>query len=689
MSTWKQKPRVLAMAGVVGASLIFGACSEDTPGKKVDLSEASPDCDALDTHACSFPWPSNQYLVSDPSTATGLRLSFGATSLPKSKKQIDPSGYEILDGYGVSSPVMFYFKNLDLTGMAHELDVSVSMKPDSPTLLLKVNEDGTLTQVPHWIEGDLRQSNVEQRHTFLRPALILEEATRYIVVLRNLKDTDGAAIPRGEAFDELVHGRGGNHDVLANRQAHFDEVFDLLDKHGIDAKDLTLAWDFTTASSNALHGKMLSIRDQTISAVGTDGPEMTITDIREFQNTDPGAENYHTEVAFEFRGTFKAPLYMKPDGPKSWIFNLNANGEVEQNGWKDEDFYIMVPWSAVGTDAEPAGLMQYGHGLLGRGSQVFGGFNKRIGQEYNYIHFGSDWTGMSEDDLPALIGVMSDFSKSRHLSDNLHQGMSEFVALARGMMHRFGTLPEVTSREIQIDNEKIFYNGISQGGIFGATYVAISPDIHVGHLGVPGLNYNMLLQRSVDFDLYDTMIKSAYKSPLNTAIVLAALQNVWDMADPASYYRHLSADPFPGAPPKHVLLAPALGDYQVSPLTNLMAANSNVDLAVMEGWGRDITHMGLQEQPYMVDGAPYKGSAVVMWNLGNPWPAPGNLTPIDEGDDPHGTPRYFYTHQEQMIHFLESGGEVIDVCNGNGCNFTKNATCPSTNYRDSTCWTDD
>lgn len=690
MSMWKHTPRVAAMAGLLSAGFLMNACSDDgnDDGPSVDLSDASPDCDAIDPFACSFPWPSNQFLAEDSTTETGLRLRFGATSLPKSKVQIDPTSFEILDGYGVSTPVMFYFQNLDLSTLASELNMAASMTADSATLLFKVNADGSLTQVPHWVEGDLREKSVDKRHTILHPAVILEEATQYIVVLRNLKNTDGVAIERSPAFDQLVRGKGGKHTVLANRQAHFDSMFDLLKAHGIAKDSVTLAWDFTTASSNALHGKMLSIRDQTLATVGEDGPEMTFTEIKDFQNTDPGAPNFNTETAVEFRGTFKTPLYMVESG-NGWVFNLNAAGEVEQNGWKNEDFYIHVPWSAVGATADPAGLMQYGHGLLGRGSQVFGGFNKRIAQEYNYIHFGSDWTGMSEDDLSSLIAVMNDFTKSRQLTDNLHQGISEFVSLARGMMKRFGTMPEVISRDIQIDDERIFYNGISQGGIFGATYVAVSTDIDLGHLGVPGQNYNLLLQRSVDFDIYDTLIKAAYKTPLNTAIVLATLQNLWDMADPASYYRHLSEDPFPGNNKKYVLLAPALGDYQVSPLTNLVAANSDLGLAVMDGWGRDIAHMGLQTQAYETNGTIYKGSAVVLWNLGNPWPAPGNITPVDEGMDPHGTPRYFHNHQEQMMHFLESGGEVIDVCNGNGCNYTRNATCESSNYRQYDCWTDD
>ena len=46
----------------------------------------------------------------------------------------------------------------------------------------------------------------------------------------------------------------------------------------------------------------------------------------------------------------------------------------------------------------------------------------------------------------------------------------------------------------------VFYDGNSQGGIFGGTVMSIAQDITRGVLGVPGMNYSLLLTRSVDFD---------------------------------------------------------------------------------------------------------------------------------------------------------------------------------------------
>ena len=83
-------------------------------------------------------------------------------------------------------------------------------------------------------------------------------------------------------------------------------------------------------------------------------------------------------------------------------------------------------------------------------------------------------------------------------------------------------------------------------------------------------------------------------------------------------------------------------------------------IEVMQNYGRDLAL--IDEQAY-----PYTGSGVVLYDFGNPWPEPGNLPPEDEVGDPHGEPRKQAYHNQQMVHFFRNGGEIIDVCGGDGC----------------------
>ena len=68
-----------------------------------------------------------------------------------------------------------------------------------------------------------------------------------------------------------------------------------------------------------------------------------------------------------------------------------------------------------------------------------------------------------------------------------------------------------------IDTSRLYYNGNSQGGILGGAATAVAPDWTRATLGVPAMNYSVLLNRSVDFDLYKTILDPAYPSPLDPA----------------------------------------------------------------------------------------------------------------------------------------------------------------------------
>ena len=677
--TWMHATRAggLIAAGLLSVGLM--ACNDD-PDPIVPEGPEPDDCDPIDPYACSLPWPSNHYLAEDASRVTGYTLTFGETSLPSNARgvHIDPSSWLRMDGYGVSTPLIVRFEDLDYTGLPDEYDIAPSLAADAPIRLFEVGEDGSMTRVPYFVEPDLVNPNASQRVTWIRPAVLLDEATRYVVAIQGLRNSAGELIEPSEAFQAYRDGNGNRFNALLPRYERFEEIFDMLAGEGVVRGELQLAWDFVTASSEALHGPMIHMRDDALAAVGELGPEMTITDVIEFQRDSSSAPAYDEHIAFRMEGTFRVPYYMRPsdaDPELGTEFNLGEDGLPAQNGEVDMPFWIMVPWSAVGEEAPPAGIIAYGHGLNGQGSQVYGGFNRRIANTYNYIMWGVNWTGMSSPDVPGIISMVGNFSNFPWLVDRMHQGVIEFVLFSEAMANRFPSLEEVTDREIQVDPSRYYYSGISQGGIYGGTFTAVSQRVRYGHLGVPGQNYSLLLQRSVDFDPFFLIVRASYRSLTDVTIVLAAIQTLWDQVDPSSYYRHLEVDPFPGNEPSYIMSVPAKGDWQVSVMSNLIAANSNLGLAVMENYGLEIEHWGLSETPYVEGGEPYRGSSIILYDLGNPWPAPGPLTPFDSLGDPHGIPRFFPAHQDQMMHFFENDGEVIDVCEGRVCSFRQPEGC--------------
>ncbi len=110
----------------------------------------------------------------------------------------------------------------------------------------------------------------------------------------------------------------------------------------------------------------------------------------------------------------------------------------------------------------------------------------------------------------------------------------------------------------------------------GGSLTALSPDFTKAVLGVPGMNYSTLLNRSVDWEgefidpanpdipAYASFNYNAYPDKVEQQLVFAMLQMLWDRGEANGYAHHMTDDPYPNTPPHQVLLEAAFGDYQVT-----------------------------------------------------------------------------------------------------------------------------
>ena len=654
-----------------------GDASDTSDTSDADVTEPvalNPDCDPLDTFQCAFPWPSNLYLLPDSGRATGYTLTFGGTTLPANNQgvHIDPTPYTRMDGYGVSTPLLVHFPNLDVSRMPTEYTVSRSVAENAEILLFRQAQNGALVPVPYWVDLDDWEPNPARKTLYIRPGVILEEGARYLVALRNLRSTAGEPYTRSEAFDRLVRGDVEGRPDLAARRDRFEDVFALLEGVGVERTTLDLAWDFVTASGDALHGPMLHMRRDGLERVGPDGPDFVFTD------PEITPEDNHPHWAWVLRGHLEVPDYMQEDtvvdeyghATTGWVFHLGEDGLPTPSATREARFYIGIPHSAIA--GEPHGMVQYGHGFFGTARGTIGGWtsNGQLANEHKVIFFGAFLTGMAEYDYGTTQALIFDFGKFPWLADRIHQGLLEYILLARSMKQRFASLPFSIENEITIDAGRMFYLGISHGGIFGATYMALAPDIERGHLGVPGQNYSLMEHRSTNFDQFFLGISIAYRGRAAQAVVIAAVQTLWDQTDPSSYWRHITAEPFEDGPPRYVLAAPSKGDLQVATVTMEVVARTGIGVAAMENYDAERTIDLVEATPY-----PHSGSGIVLYDFGFPWPEGGVNRPptfTREDVDAHNAPRWNDAHNRQMFHFFETG-EIIDVCEGAPCAFPPEA----------------
>jgi hypothetical protein len=395
----------------------------------------------------------------------------------------------------------------------------------------------------------------------------------------------------------------------------------------------------------------LHMRDEALAQYADDeGPSFTIDVIDTTFNPD--------QVAFRLEGTIEVPLFLdSPDAGGRIV--RGPDGLPEIQGTASYPFIVIIPQSAT---LEPGALLQHGHGLLGSATQVQGRYE--FANDYNYVNFALDWIGMSNSDTLNIIellgqGKAHDFVE---VSDRLQQGIINFELGMRMMRTSFANDPDWGQ---YVDPSRRYYFGGSQGGIFGGTFMSITTEIERGILGVPGQPYNLLLNRSVDFAVYLTILQSGYTDPRDIQMVLATTQMLWDHAEPTGYTRRIAQNPFPGTPGHTVMLAAAVGDHQVTTLgAHIMAravGAKHLDTGVREIWGLE----PVSEQ--------YEGSAYVEYDFGLPMDPIGNV-PQTACDDPHGKIDDVLPAQLQADEFYRTG-VIVNHCDAGVCSFPELGGC--------------
>jgi hypothetical protein len=310
----------------------------------------------------------------------------------------------------------------------------------------------------------------------------------------------------------------------------------------------------------------------------------------------------------------------------------------------------------------------YGHGLLGSRDEVEAGNIADFVREHQVAFCATDWIGMSEDDVGNAVSILGEVGEFPTLADRLQQGILNTLFLGRLMLHEDGLVsaPEFQGPDgPRLDADELAFDANSQGGIMGGAATAVAQDWTRAVLGVPGMNYSLLLRRSVDFDTYAAILDPAYPDPVEQGLGISIIQMLWDRGENNGYAQHLTSDPYAGTPEHQVLLNVAFGDHQVTMWSaEIMARTIGATAhqpALADGRHPDTEPLwGLE-----ATGFPSSGSALVYWDSGAAVPPTVNHPPRD-GVDPHEDPRADPANRSQKFAFLWDD-ELIDVCGGEPC----------------------
>ena len=644
---------------------------------------------------CMLPFPDDFHTVADETSTTGRRVSFHDSAMPTNSggTPIDAAPYNLNDGFSPGQTTVVRVPGLDtpeaftatdpirLDGLSRN-DLE---RPGEPVVVIDAT---TGERWPIWVELDSNAETPEETALLIHPARNYEAGHRYVVALRNLKDGDGGPLSAPEGFRYLRDRLPSDSSAINSQRKRFARVFRVLREADVDRRDLYLAWDFTVASDENIAERLLHIRDDAFAELGDttmadvqvqgDAPAFTVTQVENFTPAqDP-------ELARRVRGTFEVPCYLAPNCNPRGRFALGPDGLPSQNGTYTAKFNCGIPHAALTGPGRP---QLYGHGLLGTGDQATSGDQQILGQTHNFVICATDVIGFSTEDVPNIItNVLPQLGNFPELTDRVQQGHLNELFLGRLMIHADGFLSDaafhVDPGDVEsagvLDPARLYYNGNSQGGILGGSLTAVAPDFTRATLGVPAMNYSVLLNRSIDFDTYKLFLDPAYPSPLRQQLALSMIQMLWDRSEANGYAHRMTDDPLPSTPPHEVLLNVAFGDHQVTTWqadveARTIGAQAHEPVVYDGRWpGVDV----LWDVP-RIGSYPYTGSAIVYWDSGpvredpvNPGqeigtdvPPVGNL-PNETGEDPHGDPRVAPDEMQMVSDFLQPDAQslITDTC---------------------------
>ncbi|HVH08068.1 MAG TPA: hypothetical protein VNE71_18905, partial [Myxococcota bacterium] len=559
-------------------------------------------CEVLNQAACALPFPSSRYLE-PANTPTGYRVTLPGEALPEFARfdgrtdPLDTSRIRKQDGFSPTAQILMHFpggldvEKSDVSRLLPETrtyDPHRSLEADHPTVLIDWD---TGERIVHWLENDARATSQARRVTFLRPGKSLTPGHRYIVAVRNLKDAAGAPLEAEPAFAVLRDRRPTTIAGVEARRVGMEETFRRLRQLGVPRRSLILAFDFVVRSDESLTNEMLTMRDLALDWVDAklDAGEITFT-VDSVEPIDPGcgAGGSFWKLA---RGSFEVPLYLTKD-PVAQRAQLGFLTEpLAQNGTYRAPYALAVPCDVF--DGAPGALrpmpgIVLGHGLLGNGPNFVAELARARGfDDFDYVATATNWSGLSDLELFAfLAGIFGDIDQFGALPDRLRQGQVATMVLtrmvARGAFNLHPEFQGPNGAGVLDVAAPPRYFGASLGGIMGLMFAALTPDVPKLAIDVGGINFSLLLQRATPFEPFQAVIDLLNPDPLDQALGISLLHEVWVTGDPAAYATHIVQDPLPGTPAKQILMAVALHDQSV-PNVGSQLAGGTLGLPIADG----------------------------------------------------------------------------------------------------------
>ena len=642
----------------------------------------APACNPLGGTTCMVPFPSDYYTVVDHGMPSGRHVTIPLAAMPTNKTgvPISPTAYGRNDGFSPGSSILVHVAGLSLaqSGIPGVGNVGASLGPHAGVVLI---DEATGRRLPYWGELDARDSDAATQLLMIHPAANLPEGDRIAVALTDVKTSAGQMIGPDAAFAAVLHRGPVPQGVTGAFLSHERALVAYLAAKGVGTSTMNVAWDFTVASTENITGYAVHMRDVAMKELGNRAPTFAVTKVTDFTTSQNPSD------ALQISGTFDVPSFLdEPGGPYGSDLDIGPDGLPQQmpGNMQTAVFSCVIPRSTVASatttkvTVTPARPVLYGVGLFNTATKIGGENVTVMADHYRMILCSTNWEGMTGGDVAAdasLLGNLSDFTT---LPDHLTQSLIDALYLGRLMSDPdgFDASPDFrlgTSAPFIKTSSPLTYYGNSEGSLMGGALTAISTVFRRSVLGVPSMDYDILLDRSSDFAPFQSIFEPAYPGPANELVILDLLQMLWDRGETDGYAEQMTGG-LPGTPSHQVLLQMGFGDHQVSNFTTAAEARtigaSVHEPALSTGRFPGNLFYGIPA----IKTNPYRGAAALyVWDPGVPAPPTADVPPT-KGIDPHQrVPRQVPAAQQQLNEFQLTGG-VPDVCGSKPCKAAVNGS---------------
>jgi len=431
------------------------------------------------------------------------------------------------------------------------IDLGVHLDPDSLPGFDVLGEAGSVQlwdldageRIPAFAELDAFPDNVEVPVLLVRPLAPMTPGHDVAVVLSSeVRTADGAALERVDWWADRLDGRapaGAEHEIDQVQDTH-----DRLVALGVD--DQVLSFSFPIDDPRAPLQMMLSELETPTS--------WEWEAIRVDDDGDPLPEGIWKRL----EGTFDSESWLEDDVQ----FALDADGLPQAQGTAAMDLWVYMPDALK--DAEPgtAPVWLFGHGIFADADEYLNDDEDGSGvidlaNRAGALVVATEWRGLTADDRLVGVDVGNDFGQIPTLTDKLAQGVANNAALVKLITE--GELLDDPELAGVADPSRVFYYGISLGGIQGATLFASSGLLEAGVFHVGGSSWSIMLERSSQWSVFETLVLYGVPSARDRQLLYSASQLFWDVSEAGTWTEELRGQP--------VLWQEAIHDEQVSNLT--------------------------------------------------------------------------------------------------------------------------